>query len=232
MSWQTNRSMIAMRNIARRLGLTRILGHFRQGDTYEQAFDNALFAAIQPGDTVWDVGANVGHYTRKFAEAIGRDGKVVAFEPFPSTVKRLRAAVSGLENVLVQPIALGAESGTMTMEGGSDALAATSRVVEGPATGSDTEVEIATGDAIVTRKLAAAPAVLKIDTEGFELDVLRGIPDRLADPALRAVFIEVHFGLLANRGMATAPQEIERILKDAGFATRWVDPSHIAGERS
>lgn len=232
MSWQTNRSMIALRNAARRVGLTRIAGRLRPGDTYEKAFDDALLAVIQPGDTVWDVGANVGHYTRKFAEAAGRDGKVVAFEPFPSNVKRLRVGVDGLENVLVLPIALGANTGTMAMEGGSDLLGATSRLVEGPASGAAAEVEIEMGDAVVTRQLAAAPTVLKIDTEGFELDVLRGIPDRLADPALRAVFIEVHFGLLANRGMAKAPQEIERILKAAGFATRWVDPSHIAGERS
>lgn len=232
MSLQTDPFMIALRNIARHLGLTRILGRLRWSDTYEQAFDDALFEVILPGDTVWDVGANVGHYTRKFAEAVGQDGRVVAFEPFPSNVKRLRVCVDGLENVLVLPVALGADSGTMTMEGGSDLLGATSRLVEGPASGAAAEVEIAMGDAVVTRQLAPAPTVLKIDTEGFELDVLRGIPDRLADLALRAVFIEVHFGLLANRGMARAPQEIERILKAAGFATRWVDPSHIAGERS
>ena len=84
---------------------------------------------------------------------------------------------------------------------------------------------------MVSDARAAVPNVVKIDTEGFELDVLQGMGTVLAEPALRGVFVEVHFGLLADRGMADAPSTIEALLRAAGFETTWVDPSHIAGTR-
>jgi len=231
MTWQTNSSIITLRNVARRLGLNQIIGHLRPSATYEKTFEDALFAAIQPGDVVWDVGANVGYYTRKFAEAVGPNGQVVAFEPFPSTVERLRASLDELKTVSVREIALGAESGSITMKGGADALAATSQIVVGATGHGTTEVEISTGDTVVERGIAAAPNLVKIDTEGFELDVLHGMQHLLTNRILSAVFVEVHFGLLADRSMATAPQEIEQRLKETGFAIQWVDHSHIVGIR-
>jgi FkbM family methyltransferase len=232
MSWQTNPLILGLRTAARSAGLTRVAGRILNRGGYEAAFDDALFAEIAPGDVVWDVGANVGYYTRKFAEAVGPGGRVVAFEPFPATIARLRAEVAGLQTVKVLPIALGAQSSTMTMRGGADSLGATSRIVcDGPAE-AGTEVEITTGDAVIACELSEIPTVAKIDTEGFELDVLQGMQKLLSTLTLRAVFVEVHFSLLADRGLANAPGEIERLLKAAEFGVHWVDPSHIVGRRS
>lgn len=76
------------------------------------------------------------------------------------------------------------------------------------------------------------PTLIKIDTEGFELDVLRGMVALIEDtPTLRARFIEVHFGLLAECGMPEAPIMIEQLLEKNGFKTTWVDSSHIAAVR-
>lgn len=116
------------------------------------------------------------------------------------------------------------------MEAGEDALSATSRIIEDAENG--VSVRISTGDGLVEQGDVPIPSVVKIDTEGFELDVLRGMTDLLGKPEVRAVFVEVHFGLLCERGQPKAPADIERLLKLAGFATRWVDPSHIAAERS
>lgn len=52
-----------------------------------------MFEAIKPGDVIWDVGANVGYYTRKFSDSVGPAGQVFAFEPFPATAARLRADI-------------------------------------------------------------------------------------------------------------------------------------------
>lgn len=46
---------------------------------------------IQPGDWVIDVGANVGHYTKRFSELVGFSGRVIAFEPVPATFALLSA---------------------------------------------------------------------------------------------------------------------------------------------
>lgn len=229
MTWHTNPAVIGLRNTARRLGLTRHLAGLRGAKSYEHAFDDALFSALREGDMVWDVGANVGYYTKRFAETVGPDGHVVAFEPFPMTAERLRAHMQDTPNHSLQMLALGAEDGEVSMQAGGDDLGATSRIVAGA--GHGVAIRIVTGDGLVGRNEVPAPTVLKIDTEGFELDVLRGTAGLLGSPGVRAVFVEVHFGLLAERGQPKAPAEIERLLKSAGFTTRWVDPSHIAAER-
>ncbi|MDO8864175.1 FkbM family methyltransferase [Haliea sp. E1-2-M8] len=230
MNWQTNSYLIALRGFARKLGVTRILGRFLGGRSYEEAFDKALFSYLQAGDTVWDVGANIGYYTSRFAEVVGPSGSVVAFEPFPVTAARLRGNIESFGNCQLLDVALGAEAGIVMMEVGEDDIGATNRIVGISSQG--VEVTVATGDEILVDRALGIPNVLKIDTEGFELDVLRGMPDLIAAPGLRALFIEVHFGLLAERGMASAPADIENLLKAAGFTTRWIDPSHIAAVRS
>ncbi len=48
---------------------------------------------ISPGDWVVDIGANVGHYTKRFCELVGANGRVVAFEPVPTTFALLSANI-------------------------------------------------------------------------------------------------------------------------------------------
>lgn len=48
---------------------------------------------IHPGDWVIDIGANVGHYTKRFSELVGEGGRVIAFEPVPATFALLSANV-------------------------------------------------------------------------------------------------------------------------------------------
>lgn len=46
---------------------------------------------VQPGDWVLDIGANVGHYTKRLSEIVGAEGRVIAFEPVPETFRALCA---------------------------------------------------------------------------------------------------------------------------------------------
>ena len=233
MNWQTNPAMIGLRNVARRTGVIQFINQFLpRKKNYEQTFDTAMFEAIKPGDVIWDVGANIGYYTRKFSDSVGPAGQVFAFEPFPATAARLCAELTGVETVTVLPVALEAETGTVSMREGDDEFGATSRIVaQGTGESRVTRVDIATGDSIFSRGLASAPTIIKIDTEGFELDVLNGMQEILNRATLRAVFIEVHFGILAERGLSAAPGRIERLLAEKGFRNRWLDVSHLAAYR-
>ena len=58
--------------------------------TDEPEYDR-LSEWIRPGDWILDVGANVGHYTKRFSELAGASGRVVAFEPTPATFSLLAA---------------------------------------------------------------------------------------------------------------------------------------------
>lgn len=44
---------------------------------------------VREGDWVLDIGANVGHYTKAFSDAVGRTGRVLSFEPIPRTFELL-----------------------------------------------------------------------------------------------------------------------------------------------
>jgi hypothetical protein len=71
---------------------------------------------------------------------------------------------------------------------------------------------------------------VKIDVEGFEPEVIRGMPNVLR--SVRAAFVEVHFAILENRGMLQAPSDIVAELRSLGFTTiKWVDASHIMALR-
>lgn len=92
-------------------------------------------------------------------------------------------------------------------------------------------VDIRTGQGLIQGGEAMVPNAIKIDVEGFELEVLQGLGTHLAAPALRAIGVEVHFGILQERGMADAPQRIEQLLARNGFRVQWPDNSHLLALR-
>jgi len=234
MSWRTSRIVLALRSLGRRSGFNRRIASTLGSKSYEDRFQRRMFGEIRPNDCVWDVGANVGLYSVQFSRIVGASGKVVAFEPSPRNLARLRSATVSLQNVVVVPMALGDTVGSMTFAEGSDATGATSRVVdraEHP-TGATVEVEVHRGDDLVRASRADEPDVIKIDTEGFEIDVIRGLEQTLRGSKLRALFVEIHFALLNDRGLAGAPGEIERRLESCGFRCAWPDASHLVAVRS
>lgn len=188
-----------------------------------------MLGAIQPGDTVWDVGANVGFYSKKFSEIAGSSGKVFAYEPSPANLKRLNEAVASLGNVTVVPVALGECEDVVEFEQGKDPLGATSRIVDKAFKASEKQVKVhmPSNDHLVSSGVAAMPNVIKIDTEGFELDVLRGLKQTLRQKNLRVLCVEIHFGLYKERGLPNAPADIVKLLLSSGFSIVWPDGSHI-----
>lgn len=64
-----------------------------------------LHSWVKPGETVLDIGANFGLYTYHASKAVGRAGRVIAFEPVPSTRSTLRkvCGMFRLKNVTIVP---------------------------------------------------------------------------------------------------------------------------------
>ena len=65
---------------------------------------------IRKGDTVVDIGANLGYYTKLFSKWVGDEGRVIAIEPVPLYTKIIRWACSGRKNITLYPYALGTEN--------------------------------------------------------------------------------------------------------------------------
>ena len=233
MSWQTKPWAVALRNVGRSLGLNRWIATCLYGRGYETRYDQAFTACLKPGDVVWDVGANVGYYTRLFAGQVGDGGKVLAFEPSPVNFTRLQQACGALGNVRLYPLGLGREEGSVMFLQGQDELGATSRVVEEALPqGEAISVAIRRGEGLIQSGEVPPPKAIKIDVEGFELEVLQGLGSALAATDLRVIGIEVHFGLLQQRGMGDAPQQIEALLRQYGYRLQWPDTSHLLAIRT
>jgi FkbM family methyltransferase len=71
--------------------------------TYEPELQAALRQFLRPGQTVYDVGANIGYITLMMAHNVGPAGRVYAFEALPANVERIRRniALNQLANVTV-----------------------------------------------------------------------------------------------------------------------------------
>jgi len=74
-----------VRTLTRHAGLNRLVSQLMRNRGYEERFGSELLKWVAAGDCVWDVGANVGFYTMRFAEKVGQ-GAVVAFEPAESCI--------------------------------------------------------------------------------------------------------------------------------------------------
>jgi len=141
---------------------------------------------VRGGDLV-DVGASIGLYTINAAKSLRGAGQVLALEPNPKQRARLEEnlELNHCANVIVSGLAAAAEPGRVNLyvpRDGDSAWASLShdRVrasVWGD--GADVlEIEAATLDDIVAQH-GVQPAVVKIDVEGLELDVLRGAGELL-----------------------------------------------------
>lgn len=230
MSWRTNSLVLLLRNIGRSLGLNRLIASYLLGAGYETRYDNSFSGALRPGDCVWDVGANVGYYTRLFSERAGQAGRVFAFEPSPANFGRLATDCVSLGNVTLLHSGLGSNDGKLHFQQGADDLGATSRIVEEDSGG--VLVDVRSGASMIDGGDALVPNAIKIDVEGFEYEVLEGLGDYIKKPDLRLIGIEVHFGILKDRGVPQVPEQIEELLIRNGFAVSWPDASHIIAIRS
>ncbi len=241
MTWRTSRFITQLRAIGRATGANRLITSIRQESTYEERFDRAFLALVRAGDCAWDVGANQGIYCEKLSSRVGPAGVVFGFEPSARNFAVLQRRCAPLRNFRGVRLALGDSNGHTLLIQGDDALGATSRITppspsrntqssSGDRLGTE-EVEVMAGEDIVRTELATMPNVMKIDVEGSEVECVKGLGALLGDHTLRLIGIEVHFGILTERGLANAPRSIERTLIERGFSVAWTDRSHIIANR-
>jgi FkbM family methyltransferase len=139
--------------------------------THEREFQR-LDEFVSPGNWVIDVGANVGHYTAKMSQLVGPAGRVIALEPVPKTFELLahNARHFAHANVTLLNIAASDRSAVLGMEVPEVRAGAYLAHV----------TENATGLNILSMPLDSLTLpnpvrLVKIDAEGHELAVLRGM---------------------------------------------------------
>ena len=186
---------------------------------------------ISSGMIVFDIGANVGFYSQKFAEKVGYKGHIYAFEPVTASANKIINLKNDFPWITVNEIAVGEFPGKVIFEIDSeDFTSPKNKVLINKTKNSNcVEKSVETIDSLV--KKYSIPDVIKIDVEGFELNVIRGAEKTLLNKKLKHIFIEMHFSLLQERGQEFAPQEIKKILERCGFKVKYIDFSHMYGYR-
>lgn len=150
---------------------------------------------LKPGDTVFDVGANVGYYTLLASRSVGQGGTVYSFEPVPRNIVYLwrHIQLNHLENVKIIPAAC-AQSTSVTLFSLGDNCALghllSKHGMQKDLNDQSTIVPAVALDDIVPH-IRKAPDVIKIDVEGAELEVLRGA-QQLLTTRKPALFLSVH----------------------------------------
>ncbi len=137
---------------------------------------------VPQGGLVFDIGANLGVYTRLF-RSLG--ARVVAAEPQASCVKHLRRLANRDPDIEVAPYAVGAAPGEAVLHVGGHDMTATlsskwirnSRFARSYHADQQQSVRVTTLDDMI--KQFGAPDFLKIDVEGFESEVLAGLSERI-----------------------------------------------------
>lgn len=232
MSWMVSDIALTGRRLLRRTGLASPIAAFLNRRGYEQRVNDIMMANLRAGDIVWDVGANVGHYSTLMAQKAGETGKVYAFEPSPKNRERLQLATAGYTNIVLMPVALADSPGTFAFREGTYGDGHDARVVRDHETGDDlAKVRVETGDRLVANGEVALPTFIKIDVEGFEIDVLRGMLATLKHQRLRAVVVEVHYAQMEEQGHPRGGQIVEQMILDAGLSVRWIGIGHIFATR-
>jgi FkbM family methyltransferase len=176
-------------------------------------------ALLRPGDTFVDVGANIGYFSVLAAERTGSSGYVIAFEPEPRNLELLRMnlARNGVRtNATVFPLAAYSHSCEMALAT-DEANRGDHRLAPHDDTG--LRVRCVRLDDVLPRSVD----VIKIDTQGFDHDVVAGLTKTIAaNPAL-VVLTELSLTKLGDRGIDV--DEVVAGYLARGFGIEALDPS-------
>lgn len=155
--------------------------HLLVNGGYEPEVQDLILRTLRPGGVFIDVGANIGTFTIPAAKHVGPSGRVIAIEPSPDVFKILEknVALNSTGNVQLICAAAGASDDDANFYPAPvDHFGMGSRAPQFNA--APITVRSVTLDSIVKELNLTSVDALKIDVEGFELDVLKGAIELLS----------------------------------------------------
>jgi FkbM family methyltransferase len=165
---------------------------------------------LEPGDLFIDVGANVGSYAIWAAES---GAEVIALEPADDTFALLQENVA-LNGYPIKTIraAAGAAPGTGRFTSGRDC-------VNRMDSNGTAEISVLTIDSIIGNRTVAG---MKVDVEGFEIDVLRGCERALSEH--RVKLIQLEWNSTSVKAVGTDRQPVADLLAKHSYGIYSAEP--------
>ena len=193
---QVNQTIVLPWNIQIEINIGEVIGKslFLFG-LYDLSLTEAVNRIVKNGDTVFDIGANIGYVTSLMSFLAGNKGKVYAFEPNPLILTRLKRNLEYTKRVLPYSNVVLQEKALSEFVGESDLyIPSFFHDNEGTASleamGNSKKISIQTDilDNYIADKLIVK--VLKIDVEGHELSVFKGAVNSLAQKRIQNIIFE------------------------------------------
>lgn len=189
-------------------------------DEMDKAEVNIWQQVLRLGDLVVDAGANYGYWSLVGSKLVGKEGRVLAFEPIPSTFSKLceHLKLSSVDNVQAINAALSDSRGNLEINLCLDSPSAVHSSA-GQSKG------LKWGKTINCKKLRLdetsaierqIPRLLKIDVEGCELLVLKGSEKILRSSAPPVISVE--WNLATAESMGFHPRDLLRYLEPFGYS--------------
>jgi FkbM family methyltransferase len=175
-----------------------------------------LLQSLEIGDTAYDIGANIGIHSFFMAKKVSEKGKVIAFEPHPDTYKSFlgNLNLNNLKNIIPVQVALGESVSEGKLYWLNNIVGSYSLIGDKRQECFSDIINIYPGDLLIERLRLPLPRVVKIDVEGYEYYVLKGLKRALSSEICRMLCCEIHTKLLP---LGIDKETIINLLNSFGF---------------
>lgn len=145
---------------------------------------------IKPGTTIADIGANIGYYA--LIEAQQTANTIYAIEPVPENIKLLKKNIeaNGRKNIETHQTAIGNKEGLTAFHTSKKSNLGSITNTHKEHKKETITTKITTLDKFLKGK--KTPNTIRMDVEGYELEIIKGAKETLKKPETRQLFIEMH----------------------------------------
>jgi FkbM family methyltransferase len=193
---------------------------------YQPELIKTVFRLARKGDVVLTAGAQLGYVALTIHQAVGPEGKVLAFEADPRMVEKCRRNLdlNQVEDaVKLIPLALGSANGELEMSLAS--TAGQSSFAIDHHTISKEYVAVRNGDEVLSELGFTHIDGVVLDVEGWEMEILAGLSETLSTHLPRWAIIECWDQALKLAG--SSADELVRKLNTLGWSTTAIDGGPI-----
>jgi FkbM family methyltransferase len=189
-------------------------------NVYEQAETKFFLSTCKPGMTFLDIGANVGYYTALALSTMKGNGRIIALEPDPENYrflqKTIEANATSCSGVVITtvPAAASDRAGRMTLFTSSDNRG-DNRLYANQLADAQCDVEVLTVDSLLEQMNVTAVDFIKMDVQGYEGFVIRGMRKILERS--RSAMLLSEFWPEGLRNAGSSPEEFLSELDSLNF---------------
>lgn len=142
----------------------------------QDAFEIELLKKhIKKGDTVLDIGANIGFYATILSDIVGEKGKIHCFEPDATNFSHLQKTISSYKNIAINNKAVGSKTGKLKIYTSKE-LNVDHRTYKPEEYDKEIEIDAVSIDDYLK---GANVDFIKMDIQGFEMEAMKGMKETL-----------------------------------------------------